>query len=105
MKKIKFILTILLATIVAGSAFAQNRTVSGTVKDSNGEPVVGAAVIVPKSTIGASTDIDGKFALSVPEKTLSLEVNMSATLQLRLPGGQLQAMRSCSGTIPIISMK
>ena len=63
MKKIKFILTILLATIVAGSAFAQNRTVSGTVKDSNGEPVVGAAVIVPKSTIGASTDIDGKFAL------------------------------------------
>ena len=76
MKRIKFILTILLATIVAGSAFAQNRTVSGTVKDSNGEPVVGAAVIVPKSTIGASTDIDGKFALSVPEKTLTLEVNM-----------------------------
>lgn len=65
----------LLAMFVTCSAFAQNRQISGTVKDSNGEPVIGAAVLVPNTTNGTSTDVDGRFTLSVPENTLSLEVS------------------------------
>lgn len=75
MKKFRYILTMLLAMFVTCSAFAQNRQISGTVKDSNGEPVIGAAVLVPNTTNGTSTDVDGRFTLSVPENTLSLEVS------------------------------
>lgn len=65
----------LLAMFMTCSAFAQNRQISGTVKDSNGEPVIGAAVLVPNTTNGTSTDVDGRFILSVPENTLSVEVS------------------------------
>lgn len=55
---------LLLGTI----AFAQNKSLSGKVVDLNGEPIIGASVIVAgDSKIGAVTDIDGKYTLSVPE--------------------------------------
>lgn len=41
------------------------KTVSGVVKDKNGEPIIGASVSVVGTTIGTATDIDGKFSLSV----------------------------------------
>ncbi|MDE6507444.1 MAG: TonB-dependent receptor [Alistipes sp.] len=41
-------------------------TVTGTVTDENGLPVVGATVIVKGSTLGASTDATGSFTLQVP---------------------------------------
>jgi len=48
--------------------YAQNRPVSGTVVDSQGEPIVGASVmVIGLSRIGAVTDINGAFSLSVPE--------------------------------------
>ena len=54
-----------LAFLLAGwSAFAQTRTVSGVVKDSNNEPVPGAAVMVKGNTaIGTSTDAEGLYTL------------------------------------------
>ena len=46
---------------------AQNRAVSGTVVDAQGVPVIGASVVlVGNTSVGAMTDIDGKFALNVP---------------------------------------
>ena len=50
------------------SAYAQNtRTVTGTVMDDLGEPIIGAAVKVVVSPVGTVTDMDGKFSLSVKE--------------------------------------
>lgn len=50
------------------SAYAQNtRTVTGTVMDDLGEPIIGAAVKVVDSPVSTVTDIDGKFSLSVKE--------------------------------------
>lgn len=43
------------------------KKVSGQVLDQQGEPVIGATVQVPGTSIGASTDIDGNFTLNVPE--------------------------------------
>ena len=40
------------------------KTVRGTVVDTNGEPVIGANVMVKGTTNGVITDIDGKFVLS-----------------------------------------
>ena len=44
----------------------QKQTVKGTVKDANGEPIIGASVKVKGSTGGTVTDIDGNFTLDVP---------------------------------------
>ena len=56
-------------------ASAQNRTISGTVIDTSGQPVIGAAVtVVGNSRIGAATDLNGAFSLSVPAgATISVE--------------------------------
>ena len=43
----------------------QPRTVKGTVTDASGESVIGATVVVKGTTRGASTGIDGGFALDV----------------------------------------
>ncbi len=48
------------------SAYAQQR-VTGTVTDENGVGIPGAAVIQKGTTNGTTTNIDGKYVLSVPE--------------------------------------
>ena len=53
----------------AGSfvVMAQNRTISGTIVDTDGQPVIGAAVTVVGNTrIGTATDMNGAFTLAVP---------------------------------------
>lgn len=45
---------------------AQEKTLSGTVTDNKGEPVPGVTIVVQGTTTGTITDIDGKFALTVP---------------------------------------
>lgn len=44
----------------------QNKRISGVVKDANGEPIIGASVVVKGTTNGTITDLDGKFVLDVP---------------------------------------
>lgn len=44
-------------------SFAQGGSVSGTVIDETGEPVIGASVLVKGTKTGGVTDIDGKFRL------------------------------------------
>lgn len=64
-----FLLTLMASTIM--SAFAQNEdiTVSGTVVDNNGRPVIGASVIQKGTSNGAVTDLDGHFSVKVPQGT------------------------------------
>ena len=58
------------------SAYAQNqRTVTGTVIDETGEPLIGASVKVVGEAIGAATDIDGHFSLKVPDNVKQLMVS------------------------------
>lgn len=52
---------------------AQNITVTGSVKDSNGEPLPGVTIVVKGTTIGTTSDIDGKFTLPGVPKTGSLQ--------------------------------
>lgn len=47
----------------------QKRTITGTVEDSQGEPIIGANVKVADGKIGTITDIDGAFKLDVPPGT------------------------------------
>src|SRR5690606_18829395 len=50
----------------AGGAMAQQRTVTGTVTDTDNQPLPGVSVIVEGTTIGTITNNDGYFTLSVP---------------------------------------
>ncbi|WP_255490564.1 SusC/RagA family TonB-linked outer membrane protein [Dysgonomonas sp. 511] len=45
----------------------QARTITGTVEDVSGEPLIGVSVAVKGTTTGTMTDIDGKFALNVKD--------------------------------------
>ena len=53
----------LFSLLIVG-AYAQNKTVTGTVIDFTGEPVIGASVLVNGTTNGTITDLNGKFTLS-----------------------------------------
>ena len=67
MKKFKIFFTAVALTLSALSAVAQNITVSGTVKDEAGDPIVGANVILAGSTtVYDLTGMDGSFKISVP---------------------------------------
>ena len=52
----------------ANSAFAQN-AINGKVVDASGEPIIGAAVVVPGTTTGVTTDLDGNFSIRVAPGT------------------------------------
>ena len=57
---------ILSTEIVQGIQQGQNK-VTGIVKDANGEPIIGANVIVKGQSTGTITDIDGRFVLDAPK--------------------------------------
>jgi hypothetical protein len=48
---------------------------TGVVLDSNGEPLVGASVLIAGTKLGASTDIDGKFAIRGAKVGTTLRVS------------------------------
>ena len=56
----------LVAMTLSLSAWAQNISVTGTVTDKSGEPVIGAYILVQGTTNGTSTDIDGKYQINAP---------------------------------------
>ena len=70
------------------SALAQNAPIRGTVVDAGNEPVIGAAVMVPGTTTGATTNLDGKFELRVaPGTTLEVSCIGYATKRVAAANG------------------
>lgn len=59
-------LAALLTLCFSFPALAQKITVSGTVIDPEGEPLIGASVLVKGETLGTATNIDGEYTISVP---------------------------------------
>ena len=51
------------------AAAAQQQPVKGTIVDVNGNPVPGASVMIPGTTTGTVTQVDGTFSLNVAEGT------------------------------------
>lgn len=48
----------------AWSGFAQNGTLTGKITDNLNNPVIGASVVLLGTTIGAASDVDGKYLIS-----------------------------------------
>jgi len=66
--KQKLLSFFLLFSVLIGSAYAQERRISGKVTAEDGSPLPGVSVVVTGTTIGAQTNSEGNFNLSVPEK-------------------------------------
>jgi len=96
MKKLSLVLMLVLGAVC--TVLAQ-RTVSGTVTDDNGEPLIGASVLVKGTNSGTVTDIDGAFELNVPDggntlivsytgfNTKEVELGASNTVDITLQEG------------------
>ena len=66
------IMTLVCLLLASASAFAQTKTVTGTVTDAANEPLIGASVLVQGTSTGTITDMDGKYSISVtPEDVLA----------------------------------
>ncbi|RZK73205.1 MAG: SusC/RagA family protein, partial [Pedobacter sp.] len=70
----KLLQSLFILMFVAGTALAQNRTVSGTVTDSqDGKPLPGVTVRVKGTTNGTTTSANGQYSLSISTGATSLE--------------------------------
>ena len=70
----KLCLLIVLLISFPLSVLAQNKTVTGTVRDAV-DVVIGASVMVKGSTNGTITDLNGNFSLSVPASAKELVIS------------------------------
>ena len=67
-KKILNLLLLFVMALLPLSVFAQGMiSVSGTVLDQNGDPLIGCTVQLKGSSVGTVTDLDGHFQIKVPE--------------------------------------
>ncbi|MFZ4561601.1 MAG: carboxypeptidase-like regulatory domain-containing protein, partial [Saprospiraceae bacterium] len=67
----KCVLLLVLFFTVVGSTWAQ-RTITGKVTDTGGEPLIGASILAKGTTVGTVTDLDGAYSLSVPAGVATL---------------------------------
>lgn len=64
----------LLLTFISTSINAQDINVKGRVIDENGEPIIGANILVKGTTNGTITDYDGNFSLEVSDKNAVIRI-------------------------------
>ena len=65
MRKISLLLLLLGAMLANLSAFAQDKTVTGTVTDETGSTLPGVSVVVKGTTRGTTTNTNGKYSIAV----------------------------------------
>ena len=87
---------IVVRSIAQTSSSQQKKTITGTIVDPSGMPVIGANVMVKGTTNGTITDMDGKF---------SLEVASGATLMVSYIGFANQEIKIGNQTVLSITLK
>lgn len=92
----KHILVFLTLFVCIGNILAQTSAISGTVKDSSGEAVIGANVSIKGASGGTITDIDGNF---------SLKTSLNATLVVSYIGYKTQEVALNGRTTIVIVLK
>lgn len=85
-------LLILLFLAIAQWSFAQSRTVTGTVTDGEGMPLIGATIMVQGTNSGTATDADGSFRLEVPSGMENLVVSYTGYSEKVVPIGASTVM-------------
>ena len=68
--------TVVIRKRVESQGQVEERKVIGVVKDEHGQPLPGVAVLLKGTTVGTATDMDGNYALSLPEGNYTLVFSM-----------------------------
>lgn len=120
-----FILTI--AVLISFQGIAQDRTISGTVRDENGEVVPGANIVEKGTNKGTVTDANGKYTVSVSQgatlaisfvgyKTTEIAVanqteinvdltpDVTALNEVVVTGYQTQRKSDLTGSVAVVNM-
>lgn len=77
-------------TAKAGELMFPDKTISGQVTDENGDPLIGATVLVQGTSSGTTTDIDGNFTLTVPDDAVLVISYVGYLTQVVPVGGQTE---------------
>lgn len=79
--------------LVSAGVYAGNPVkIKGTVTDSKGEPLVGATIQVPGTTIGTTADIDGRFTLDVEDDN-TLQISSIGFQTVKMKVGRNRELR------------
>lgn len=74
----------------------KKKKVSGIILDNNGEPIIGASILVKGTTLGTITDLDGRYSLdNVPE---------NAMLEISYIGYKTQALKATDKNLANITL-
>lgn len=71
----KLLAAVMTAVLVPLCAAAQTTSISGTVSDTGGQPVIGAVVRLSGTNTGAATDEQGRFTLETDVKNPVIEIS------------------------------
>ena len=91
-------LSVFLMLLAGQTLWAQQRQVTGIVKDQTGEPIIGASVLEKGSTNGVITDLDGNFKLTVSNA-------VKAVLQISYVGYKTQEISVNGKTLLEVVLK
>ncbi len=83
----------LIALLLSMAVIGQQRTISGSVRDEDGEPLIGATVLEKGTSNGTISDLNGAFTLSV---------NEGSTIIVSYIGFQTQEIDVKSGLLDIV---
>ena len=118
----------MLMTVLAIAQTSQTIDVRGTVKDTNGEPIIGANILLQGTSIGTITDFEGNFSIQAPPngvleiryvgyKTQIIPINNRTSIQIILEedvelldevvvvGYATGSQRTISGAVQKVSQK
>ncbi|CAN5696991.1 TonB-dependent receptor [soil metagenome] len=99
----------LLLLLSSSVLFAQNKTVTGIVKDDKGQPMQGVSVMVKGSSAGTSTGVDGSFSIAAPDNAVLIFSSVGfATRALSVSGQQrlevqLTAQSAAIGEVIVVA--
>ncbi|MDB5121621.1 MAG: TonB-dependent receptor [Sphingobacteriales bacterium] len=62
--KLKYLITVL-CTVLSGTLYAQQTSVTGKVSDTGGQPLIGVSIAVKNANNATTTDVNGKYSLTV----------------------------------------
>ena len=98
---LKRLLTVCSVFLLAIGTMLAQRTVSGTVSDDTGEPLIGASVVAKGTNVGTTADIDGNYRLEVPAGVNTLVVTYTgyATQEVTLGAGNVQNVTMQEGVM------
>ena len=85
--QVVFCLSVLWMLSLASSLHAQTWNINGNVTDEQGEPIIGANVVIQGTGTGTITDVEGNFKLASVTKGAVMEISfigyISKTLQVK----------------------